>query len=365
MTREDRLTAAPEPRANPDLVGQDLAQQVLLQAYRSGRMPHAWLLTGPQGVGKATLAFRFARFLLAQGSEPPGLLGPPEDLSLSPEHGVFRQVASSGHPDLQTIERQRDQRNRLRRDIVIEDLRKAAAFLRLTPALGGWRVVVIDGAEDMNRNAANALLKVLEEPPARALILLTSHFPGRLLPTIRSRCCRLAVPPLPRDTVLQLLHRYVPELSGPEAESLSRLADGSIGRALALANSGGIGLFSDALALIEKLPRLDMAKVHGFAEKIARDQDGEAFRTLAQLLTWWLARLARGHAAKAFPQEIVPGEAALLQRLAATAGLAQWLALWEKVSRLFADAERASLDRKQVIISAFLELEALTSRAKA
>ena len=364
MTREEKVTEAPDPRANPDLVGQDLGQQRLLRAYRSGRMPHAWLLTGPQGVGKATLAFRFARFLLAQGSNPLNFLAPADELYLSPEHAVFRQVAASGHPDLQTVERQRDQRNRLRRDIVIEDLRKAAAFLRLTPALGGWRVVVIDGAEDMNRNAANALLKVLEEPPARALILLTSHFPGRLLPTIRSRCCQLALPPLQPDTVLGLLHRFAPELPAPEAESLCRLADGSIGRALALANSGGIGLFSDAMALLGGLPRLDVAKLYTFAEKIARDQDGDSFRTLAQLLTWWLARLVRGHAASAFPQEIVPGEGVLLQRLAATAGLAQWLALWEKVSRLFADADRASLDRKQVIISAFLELEAVTSRAE-
>ena len=196
-TRGDRAEAAvPAPRENPSLSGHEPAEKELLSAFASGRLPHGLLITGPHGVGKATLAFRFARFLLSQGAAPSagGLFAPavPSSLALPPEHPVFRRVASSGHADLLTVERGIDpKRKRERTEIVVDDTRAIAAFLRLTPAEGGWRIVVVDTADEMNRNAANAVLKILEEPPSRALLILVSDNPGRLLPTIRSRCRRL------------------------------------------------------------------------------------------------------------------------------------------------------------------------------
>ena len=191
---------APPPRGNPDLLGHEAVEAELRRLFDSGRMPHALLLSGPRGIGKATLAFRLARFVLAQGGggeqAGPSLFGDDsgggEDagstgLATPPESGTFRRVASGGHADLLTVERSYDpSRRRLRGEIVVGDTREIGAFLRLTPADGGWRVVVVDGADEMNRNAANALLKILEEPPRRALLLLVAHSPGKLLPTIRS-----------------------------------------------------------------------------------------------------------------------------------------------------------------------------------
>ncbi len=185
---------APPPRANPDLVGHESAEAALRRLFQSGRMPHAVLMTGPRGIGKATLAYRFARFVLAHGAngDDVGRLAEDEGtLAVPAASGVFRRVASGGHADLLSVERAYDpRRRRLRSEIVVDETREIAAFLRLTAGEGGWRVVIVDGADAMNRSAANALLKILEEPPRQALLLLVAHNPGRLLPTIRSRCRR-------------------------------------------------------------------------------------------------------------------------------------------------------------------------------
>src|SRR5918999_5256187 len=182
-----RTPIAPiEPRANPDLLGQDRAIAVLRDAWRSGRPPHAWLISGPRGIGKATLAFRLARALLADADATDA------DLGLPPEHPVFRQVAAGAHPDLRVLEPPREARsNRQRSEIAVEVVRNATAAMHSTAAMGGHRVVIVDGAELLNRNAANALLKPLEEPPPATTLILVSHHPGRVMPTLRSRCAKL------------------------------------------------------------------------------------------------------------------------------------------------------------------------------
>src|SRR6266436_8387390 len=197
---EATASAAPAPRANPELVGHDGAEQELRRLDEMGRLPHAILLSGPRGIGKATLAFRLARFLLAKNEERSGTAA--DGLAVDPESGVFRRVAAGGHADLLTIERAYDaRRRRLRGEIVVEEAREITGFFRLTAAEEGWRIVVVDGAEEMNRNAASALLKILEEPPRRGLLLVVAHSPGRLLPTIRSRCRRLALRALAAEDV--------------------------------------------------------------------------------------------------------------------------------------------------------------------
>ena len=243
--------AAPAPRSNPELLGHEAAESTLRRLFDSGRLPHALLLSGPRGIGKATLAFRFARFMLANGGgegSPGGLFGDSGSdvggLAIAPKSGVFHRVASGGHADLLTVERAYDpRRRRLRSEIVVDNAREIGGFLRLTPAEGGWRVVIVDGADEMNRNAANALLKILEEPPRRALLLLVAHSPGRLLPTIRSRCRRFPLAPLPPEIVRRLLARYRPDLPEGQAEALTALSVGSIGRALDLAAAGGVELY--------------------------------------------------------------------------------------------------------------------------
>ena len=371
MTLTDTdLTGPPEPRANPELLGHEAAEQTLLRAFNSDRLPHAWLIGGPRGVGKATLAYRFARFILCQGAAGQGLdlFGenpPPADsLYMPAENEVFRRVAAGGHSDLRALEIGADPRTgRARREIVVDDVRAVGHFLRMTAAEGGWRVVIVDSIDSLNRNATNALLKVLEEPPARALLLLVSHAPGGLLPTVRSRCCRLPVGPLPAQTVTELLTRFSPDLSDADRSALAGLGEGSIGRALDLASGGGLDLYRDLLTVLEGLPRLDVAKLHALGDRLARSGNETAFRTGMELLIWWLARLIRGAAQGAPPAELVAGEGALMARLLARHGLAPWLPLWDKITRLFAQADAANLDRKQVVITAFLDLEAASAHS--
>jgi DNA polymerase-3 subunit delta' len=240
---------------------------------------------------------------------------------------------------------------------VVADTRAIAGFLRLTAAAGGWRVVILDGADAMNRNAANALLKILEEPPQRSVLLLVSENPGRLLPTIRSRCRRLALKPLPPADVEAALVRLRPDLGAEDARRLAALAQGSIGRVLELASAQGLALYRELSGLLERLPALDGEALHGFADRIARAGSEDAFALTAELLPGWVARmvaLAAGGGARAE----LPGEAQAMRRLAARRGLDQWTEVWEKLGQLFDAADGLNLDRKQVVLNAFFALEA-------
>ncbi len=347
------------PRANPDLVGHEDAERELRRLDQIGRLPHAILLCGPRGIGKATLAFRLARFLLARPEERSGT--PDEGLTIDPESGVFRRVAAGGHADLLTVERAYDaRRRRLRGEIVVEDAREITSFFRLTAAEEGWRIVVVDGAEEMNRSAANALLKVLEEPPRRALLLLVSHSPGRLLPTIRSRCRRFPLAALRRPLVMQLLGRHRPEIGDPEAEALAMLGDGSIGRVLELAEAGGLVLYRSIVEMLAQVPRIDLTRLHGFGDQLARADAEDAYRAGGELLARILAQVTVSAARARFgEQEIVAGEGETMRRLAARADPARWAALREEIGQRFAAVDDLNLDRKQAILGAFLAIEAL------
>ena len=349
------------PRDNPDLIGQDAAEKSFLQAWESGRLAHAWLITGPKGIGKATLAFRIARFVLAGGgnSSGGGLFGdaaPPATLHMAPDHPVFRRISSGGHADFKLIERgwSDDKKAKRKSEITIDDVRDVGSFMSLTAGEGGWRVVLVDAADEMNRNSANAILKVLEEPPKRALLLLLGHSPGRLLPTIRSRCRRLTLPPLSHQTVMTLLSRRHPEMPAAERQGLAALAEGSIGRALALHEQGGMDLYAAMVGLLNGMPKLPGSALHDFAEKIGRQADSVAL--FGELFSGWLAQAAR-RAAAGQGTEVVAGEGELQKRLVARTGLERWTALWERISNLFDRADAVNLDGKQVILNAFLTVE--------
>ena len=352
------------PRRTSDLVGQGAAEAEFLAAYTGGRLPHAWLIAGPRGVGKATLAYRIARFVLAQ-SPPggaadagPGLFGDalpaakPASLFLAPEHPVFRRVASGGHSDFRVYERTVNEKTeKLRRDISVEEIREVPRFLSLTPGEGDWRVAIIDSVDDMNPSSANAILKILEEPPERALLLLVSHEPGRLLPTIRSRCRRLWLGPLDDAAMRSLLTARAPDLGSDDVALLIRLAEGSIGRALKLADEGGVELFRDIQGLIQSLPRLDLAGLHRLGDKAGRDPTAETLRALGELVDWLLVRLARAAA------RIEPGAAPIALPAVTGHSLERWMEVWETTRRLFGEAEGLNLDRKQVVLETFLAIE--------
>jgi len=245
-----------------------------------------------------------------------------------------------------------------RSEIVVADTRAISTFLRLTAAEGGWRVVILDGADAMNRNAANAILKILEEPPQRAVLILLSENPGRLLPTIRSRCRRLALKPLPRAAVEVALARYRPELAPADARRLAALAHGSIGQALALATAAGLDLYRSLFKLLERLPELDGEALHGFAERIARGDGEDSFALMAALLPGWLARMVVREAGGAEEEAALPGEAQAMRRLASRRSLDRWVEVWENLGHLFDEADGINLDRKQVVLNAFFALEA-------
>jgi len=356
-TGEGGAVAVPLPRENAELVGHAAAEAAFLGAYNAKRLPHAWLLIGPAGIGKASFAFRAARFLLAQ-PDSRGLFGdsaPATALAIPAEHPVFRLVASGAHPDLLVVERAWDEkRKRLRSEIVVDDARAVAAFLHLTPSQGAWRVVIVDGADEMNRNAANALLKVLEEPPKRAILLLTCESPGRLLPTIRSRCRMLHMNVLEQDAVLAAIRRLMPDLEPADTMALAQLAGGSIGRAVTLAAQDGLAVQRGLLSLLDGLPKLSGEALHAFADKLVR---GEAagFGLLADLLPRALAgttMLALGRE----PAASAP-ERATLARLAARHSPAHWAELWRRIGQLFAAADGIELDKKAVVLDAFFALE--------
>jgi DNA polymerase-3 subunit delta' len=357
-------STAPAPRTNPDLLGHAAAEAELRRLFDNGRLPHALLLGGPRGIGKATLAFRLARFVLAQSpaeGPPIGLFGDSTEagLAIAPDSGVFRRVASGGHADLLTVERAYDpRRRRLRSEIVVDDTREIAAFLRLTAAEGGWRVVIVDGADEMNRNAANALLKILEEPPRRTLLLLVAHSPGRLLPTIRSRCRRLTLAPLPPDIVGELLARYRPDLPEAEAAAVTALAAGSIGRALDLAAAGGVELYRSVVALLSRDRGIDPAALHAFADRLARPDAEEAYRAVEELVGQLLAHLAIGAARGAGGVGAGADEdSALLHRLGSRVPAAGWARLRDEIGQSFSRTDGLNLDRKQTILGAFFAIE--------
>ena len=328
----DRVDGAPHPRETARLIGQGGAEAGFLEAYNAGRMHHGWLITGARGVGKATLAWRIARFLLATpaSDDGPGLFGAeppaPETLDIGPDHPVSHRILAGSDPGLFHITRAVNEKTgRLRDTIVAEDVRRLNNFLQLSATDGGRRVVIIDSADEMNMQAANALLKMLEEPPARTTLLLVSHQPSGLLPTIRSRCRELRLSPLSSGDMAAALVQAGVEADG-QAGALAELSGGSVGDAVRLINLGGLGIYAELVALFAGLPRLDRARALKLAEAAATRGAEDRLDLLFTLIDLLLARLARAGAAGQGPTaEAAPGEAQMIARLSPDAIRArQW-----------------------------------------
>jgi DNA polymerase-3 subunit delta' len=352
-------------RTNPNLVGHLDAEKTLFDAFYSGRMPHAWMICGPKGIGKATLAYRFARYVLSHGGVDKGLglLGDdfpdelPSSLYTDPKSPVFQRVAAGGHGDLLSIQRALNDAGKLRTEIVVDNVREAVGFMSMTASEGGWRVIVIDSADEMNRNAANAVLKILEEPPDRALLLLVTHNPGCLLPTIRSRCRKLNLRSLGAKDMGFLLNTYAPDLNENDTSKLAELAGGSIGCAVDLIEAEGIDLYRTCLALLSSLPQIDMANLHKLADKLSKPGAEEQFTTAMSLLCGVLARLLRYKIHGLVQNDEFVDEIEVFERIGPAASLDRWLEVWEKVCSLLERAGAIILDRKQVVLNVFIIID--------
>ncbi|MEL6452099.1 MAG: DNA polymerase III subunit delta' [Pseudomonadota bacterium] len=315
-----RVPGAPHPRETRQLIGQEVAEATFLDAFVQGRLHHAWLMTGPRGVGKATLAWRIARFLLATPDPgPDDMFGAPAPttLDISAEHPVARRIAAGADPGLKAVHRTENEKTkRLRDQIVIDDIRALSGFFQLSATDGGRRVVIIDAADDMNPNAANALLKMLEEPPARTTLLLICHQPSRLLPTIRSRCRTLRLGPL---NATQMAHAMAQAGVDPgvQGAALAELSAGSVGEALRLALLDGLKIYAELVALMGSMPNLDRARALALAEAAGARGADTRLDLLYTLIDIALARLARSGAGHPPQVEAAPNEAATFARLAA------------------------------------------------
>ncbi|NBZ86125.1 DNA polymerase III subunit delta' [Stagnihabitans tardus] len=354
----DRLEGAPHPRETHVLLGHEKAEALFLDAFNSGRMHHAWLITGPKGVGKATLAWRIARFLLAT-PEDEGMFAPPppRSLDIPEDHPVSHRLLALSEPRLFLLRRPWDDKGeKLRAEITVDETRALRNFLGLSAADGGRRVVIIDAADDLNRNAANAILKLLEEPPPKVTFLLVTHQPAGLLPTIRSRTRDLRLMALSAPNLARAMEAAGAGVIDPAP--LAELAGGSVGEAFRLTHLNGLALYAALVRLIETLPRLDRSLARQLADQAADRKRPEAFDLTVTLIDLFLARLARAGTTREIPPEAAPGEAALIERLAQDPGMARdWADLAQHLGLRARAARAVNLDPSALILDMFLRME--------
>jgi DNA polymerase III subunit delta' len=343
----DRFGSALHPRFQKSLFGQEAAEGALLQAFASGKPHHAWILGGAQGIGKATLAWRMARFLVEHpDAERVAKSGHPV-LEIDPEDRSVRLLLSLAHPNVFLLRRGlTEDGKRLATEIRVGQVRKMLEHFHATSGDGGWRIGILDSTEDLNSSSANTLLKLLEEPPARCIFFLISHAPGRILPTLRSRCRMLMLEPLEQDTVLRIL-QTMPDgrTTSPERlQHAAERAEGSMCRALTLLDDESLRTTQTIETLLEALPHLDLSAVLVLAEEMTKREGEEKFTLLLDLTSGYVSRCLHIYAAKNHSPRH-------LSHLAET---------FRNLQNQANEAERYNLDRRPVVLSLFTELAAST-----
>ena len=336
----DRLDGFPHPRETTALFGQSAAEEALLGAFADGRVHHAWLLCGPAGIGKATLAYRFAKHALAKQAERK-----PADLAIDDNASAARQVTALSHPGLLVLRRPFDTKvKRFSSAITVDEVRRLRSFLGLTAGEGSWRVVIVDTANDLNPNAANALLKSLEEPPSQTIFLLISSEPSALLPTIRSRCRRLNLSPLGHEDLGAAAARafQAASIEMPKADQwahIVQLAKGSVRRALQFASDGGLASHAALTGALARLPVVDWPATHALADAMSGSANEQQFEMFCDLLLEMTGRIAsessRDNSRRA----------------------AHLIDFWSTFVKQRSEVDLLNLDRKAFILSAFNSLQ--------
>ena len=323
------------PRETTVLHGHAEAERALLEAYRGRRFHHAWLIAGPAGIGKATLAYRMARFVLAHPDPRTPAVQRATSLHVGTDHPVARRIAAQAHGDLLVLERTVNEKtNKLRQDIQVDDVRRTVTFFGSTAGEGGWRVAIVDAVDELNREGANALLKILEEPPRRAVLLLVSHSAARVLPTIRSRCRLLALRPLLAAEVAQAAATAIGEdAEAANIKAAAAAADGSVRRALAMLDGEALDLRNRITTLLERLPAVDPRALHALGDRLYSGDSATLAAFVDTVNAWLSARLASGEPDRA--------------RIARVAEI------WERVNCSARDVETFNLERKPLVFNVF------------
>lgn len=332
--QDDDTDEEPHPRETAVLFGHAAAEAALLAAYRTGRMPHGILIAGPKGIGKATLAYRVARFILSHPDPTANDVQDAASLQVDPASPAARRIAAQAQPDLLVIERTVNERGVLRNQIAVDDIRRTVPFFGSTAGEGGWRIAIIDAVDDLNRSGANALLKVLEEPPTHSLLLLIAHSTARVPATLRSRCRFIPLRPLAQEEVAAAAAAaagLAPE--DPEITAAAAASDGSVARGLALLDQDALTLRQQALDLLARLPAVDPADLHALGEALAGTDPQPLAAFLDTVNTWLSQRLNGGR-----------GDLAHLNRLAEAS---------EHINAAARDAETYNLERKPLVFSVF------------
>ncbi|WP_315720101.1 MULTISPECIES: DNA polymerase III subunit delta' [unclassified Bradyrhizobium] len=328
--------AVRHPRETTALFGHREAEAALLAAYRSGRMAHAWLIGGPQGIGKATLAYRMARFVLTHRDPMAPEVRAADSLHVDADDHVARLIASEAHGGLLTLERSANDKGVLRTVITVDETRETISFFGSTAAVEGWRVCIVDTVDELNPNAANALLKILEEPPQQSLFLLVSHAPARVLATIKSRCRRLSLRALSTEDVISAAAEATGMDGGePALREAAKASEGSVSRTLMLMGGDGLQLQTRTAALLASLPRIDAGELHALGDALGTS-DRVALASFLDSIERWVAERLRAQDPNA--------ELPRLARLAE---------VWEKIVRAARDTESYNLERKPLVFSVF------------
>ncbi|MBU0800803.1 MAG: DNA polymerase III subunit delta' [Alphaproteobacteria bacterium] len=360
----ERRAGLAVPRLSSLCLGHEKVEGDLLTQIEQGRVPHAMIFAGTEGIGKATFAYRMARYMLSRGSADtedagPGLFGEPlpaakvESMSLSVDHPDVRKVASGAHPDLLTVERQFDEkRGRFKGALDVEQVRRIPPFMRMTAAQGGWRVVVVDDADTMTRSAQNAILKVLEEPPPHALLMLITHRPGLMLPTIRSRSRMVHFEPPTPEIFARLLRADHPDLATRDIDTLYAIAGGSVGQGLRLLAEGGLEAVDKIMGLLHGWPQWDWPQIHMLADVMSRPGQDDSLQSFQDVWLWIIDSMLR---AKARGQGALPGPLAndAVSRMLGHYSLPQWMAIRDALHSHFDTANHASLDRRHTVMGTF------------
>jgi len=336
--------SAPHPRETNVLFGHCDAEAALLSAYKSGRIPHAWLFGGAQGIGKATLAYRMARFVLTHRDPLVPGVQRAETLAVDPNQPAARHLASGTHGSLLALERTANDKGVLRTVITVDETRETISFFGSTAAVEGWRVCIVDTVDELNPNAANALLKILEEPPQQSLFLLISHAPARVLPTILSRCRKLPMRPLATDDVIRAAAQAISRpADDPALAEAAAAAEGSVAHALTLLGGEALKLQQRTAAMLAKLPKIDPRELHALSDSLGLS-DRAALAAFTDSVERWLSERLRtdGRSNANLPR------------------LARLAEVWEKIARAARDTQDYNLERKPLVFSVFSMLAEAT-----